>query len=67
MDFLPMLTEECTLCEHRLKEGLESSCVDNCPTRALELCKDATEPLAAFQSGKRCQVCKVKGEMPAFG
>jgi len=55
MDFLPMLTEECALCEHGLKEGLESSCVDNCLTRALEFCKDATELLAAFQSGKGCQ------------
>ena len=55
IDFSPMLTEGCTLCEHRLKEGLESSCVDNCLTRALEFCKDAAELLAAFQSGKRCQ------------
>ena len=55
MDFLPMLTEECTLCEHRLKEGLESSCVNNCLARSLELCKDATYLLKAFQSGKRCQ------------
>ena len=55
IDFSPMLTEGCTLCEHRLKEGLESSCVNNCPTRGLELSKDATELLTAFQSGKRCQ------------
>jgi len=40
-----MLTEEFTLCEHRLKEGLESSCVNNCPTRTLELRKDATKYL----------------------
>ena len=67
MDFLPMLTEGCTFFEHRLKENLEPRCVDNCPTQALEFCKDATELLAALQSGKRCQVCKLEGQMPAFG
>lgn len=55
MNFLPMLTEEFALCEHRLEEGLESSCVNNCPTRALELRKAATKLLTAFQSGKRYQ------------
>jgi hypothetical protein len=55
MDFLPVLTEEFTLCEHRLKEDFESSFVNNCPTRALELRRAAAKLLTAFQSRKRCR------------
>ena len=67
MDFLPMMTEGCTMCEHRLKEELEPRCVDNCPIEALKFCKDVTEILAALQSGKRYQVCKLEGEVPVYG
>ena len=66
-DFFPMMTEECTLCEHRLSENLEPRCVDNCPTEALKLCNGNTELLAALQSGKRFQICKLKGQVPIFG
>jgi len=66
MDFLPIMTEECTFCQHRLKENLLPRCVDNCPTQALEFCKDAAELLARLQSKKRLQVCKLKGEVPVF-
>ena len=67
MDFIPVMTEECTLCEHRLLQNLEPRCVENCPTEAFRFCNNATEILAAPQSGKRYQVCKLRGEVPAFG
>ncbi|MFC2003173.1 oxidoreductase [Chloroflexota bacterium] len=67
MDFLPVITEGCTLCNHRLKEGLEPRCVDNCPVQALKFCRDTTEVLAALRSGKRSHVSKLKGKVTAFG
>lgn len=67
MDFLPVMTDGCTLCAHRLGENLEPRCVDNCPTDAFVFCKDAAGLLTTLQSGKRIQVCKLEGEMPAFG
>ena len=47
MDFVPMMTDECTLCEHRFHMNLEPRCVENCPTGGLEFCKNATEVLSA--------------------
>jgi len=67
LDFIPMMTEECKLCEHRLSQNLEPRCVDNCPTQALRFCKNATELLAVLQNGRRCQICKLKGGVPAHG
>lgn len=66
VDFLHVLTEECTLCEHRLKENLLPRCVDNCPMQALRFCKNAGEMLALTQSGKRIQPCKTVGEVPVY-
>ena len=63
IDFIPVMTDECTLCEHRLSQNLEPRCVDNCPTKALQCYKNTTELLAALQDGRRCQVCKVKSEV----
>jgi len=67
MNSIPMMTDGCTLCQLRLDENLEPRCVDNCPTQALKFCKDAAELLLALQSGRHFQVCKVKGDVPAFG
>ncbi len=67
MDFIPMLLEGCTLCEHKLKENQLPRCVENCPTEVMIFCRNATELLAALRSGKRLQVCKLKGGVPAFG
>ena len=60
MDFSPLMRDECTLCEHRLKENLLPRCVDNCPTEAMLFCRNAAEVLAALQSGRRFQVSKLK-------
>jgi Fe-S-cluster-containing dehydrogenase component len=67
MDYLPMMMEGCTCCEHRLSKGLRPRCVDNCPTQALEFCKNASELLSTLRSRRRLQVCKLKGEVSAFG
>ncbi len=67
MDFIPEMTDECTICEHRLKNKLEPRCVANCPTQALIFCSGAAEILTMLRSGKRLQVCKLKGDFQAFG
>ena len=66
LDFLHVLTDECTLCEHRLKENLLPRCVDNCPMSALRFCRNDGEMVAALQSGRRIQPCKIAGEVPVF-
>ncbi len=67
MDFIPMMTDKCTLCRRRLKENPEPACVASCPTRALLFCDNAYEVLATLQNGRRMQLCKVYGELPAYG
>lgn len=66
MDFVPTITDECTLCQPRLNEGLEPRCVGNCPTQALRFFRDAKELLFTLQSERRFQICKIKGDVPAF-
>jgi Fe-S-cluster-containing dehydrogenase component len=63
IDFIPVMTEECTLCEHRFSQNLEPTCVDNCPTQALRFCRNSYEVLEALHSGRRFQICKVKSEV----
>lgn len=58
MDFVPFMLDGCTMCGHRIEEGLEPACVSNCPTHALDFC-DVAEMLRLLKSGKRYQVCKV--------
>jgi len=67
MDFIPVITGDCTLCENRLSANLKPKCVANCPTQALQFCKDGAEVLSALRSGKRFQVCKLVGAEAAFG
>ena len=61
MEFIPFMSDECTLCRHRIDKGLEPACVSNCPTRALKLC-DETEMLRLLRTDRRYQVCKVLEE-----
>ena len=67
MDFMPVMTDGCTFCEHRLTQNLAPRCVDNCPTQALYFYTNPAEVLSALQDGRRHQVCKLKAEVPAFG
>ena len=65
-DFIHVLTNECTLCDHRLKENLLPRCVDNCPMGALRFCRNAGEMVTALQGGRRVQPCKIVGEVPVY-
>ena len=67
IDFVPMMRDGCRFCQHRLDRNLEPRCVDNCPTQALRFCRNATELLAGVQKGRRCQICKLGGKVPAYG
>jgi len=66
IDFVPVMTDECTLCEHRLIRNQEPRCVDNCPTQALKFCGNPYEVLKALHSGRRVQMCKVKSEVMCY-
>ena len=66
MDFLHEITDECTFCEHRLREGLLPRCVDNCPMNALIFCRNDAEILTLLQNGRSIQHCKIKGEVEYF-
>lgn len=66
MDFLHSFTDKCTLCDHRLSQGLLPRCVENCPMEALIYFANTTDLLAALRSGKRVQVGKIVGEVPAY-
>ncbi len=67
MDFIPVMTDKCTLCMHKTKDNLTPICAANCPTEALRYCNNASEILIALKSGRRIQVCKIKGDIPAYG
>ena len=67
MDFFPILLKGCTFCAHRLKINLIPRCVDNCPMEALTFSESPAEILAALNSGRRFQICKLKGKVSAFG
>lgn len=67
MDFIPMITDDCTLCEHRLSVNLEPRCVANCPTEALQFRDTANEVLSALRSESRLQVCTLRGGETSFG
>lgn len=58
MDFIVSITDGCTLCETRLKDGLDPLCVSICPTKALIYCRSACEILEQTQE-KRMQVIRL--------
>lgn len=58
-EYFPLMTEKCTLCEHRFVRGLEPFCVSVCPTKALKFCSPE-EALSLLKGGKRYIVSKVK-------
>ena len=67
MDFMPVMTDGCTFCEHRINQNLEPRCVGNCPTQALYFCQNYAEILSVVRDSRRLQLCKLEGEVPAFG
>jgi molybdopterin-containing oxidoreductase family iron-sulfur binding subunit len=58
MKWMPVYTQDCTLCGERTEEGLEPYCVHNCPTKALTFgdLDDASSPVS-----KRLGELKGKG------
>ena len=66
MDFLPLYQEGCTLCYQRLDRGLLPYCVQHCPYEALTYFCGAADLLAKLREGKRIQVGKLVGEVPAY-
>jgi len=57
MDYFPILSEDCTLCRHRLQRGLMPACVASCPTQALFFGDEYTL-LDLLHGGNRHQICK---------
>ena len=58
-EFVPLISVGCTLCNSRIRDGLEPACVVNCPTKALLFCDEAAL-LEALRSGKRYQICTLR-------
>ena len=58
MDFLPMGTEECDLCEDLRAGGERPFCAQVCPTKALTLRKEE-EMLHLLRKKNRYHVCKI--------
>ncbi len=65
MDFLPIFSDSCTLCGHRITTGLEPKCVENCPTKALLFFDKTSKINSALCSGKRLQLRKL-GKLKSF-
>jgi Fe-S-cluster-containing dehydrogenase component len=52
--------DKCTLCYHRITQGLTTACCENCPTGARQLCdfKDPKDPIHEFLKKNKVQVLK---------
>ena len=58
MDFVPLVSGECTICQHTVLNGSEPFCVSICPTNALRFLESAGI-LEELRSNKRIQVLNV--------
>ena len=58
MDFLPLATDRCDLCQNRAGGSKRSACAEVCPTQALSLWR-SDRVLHLLRSGSRTQVCKM--------
>jgi len=56
MEYIPLISKECNLCRAR---GLQPSCADHCPTKALSFLP-ASFILDKITDRKRYQVCIIK-------
>lgn len=56
MDFVPLISDGCTFYQNC---GLQPSCVNNCPTKALRV-YSTESMLDAISGGKRHQICIIK-------
>ena len=58
MEFVPMATNECTFCKHRISKNLEPFCVYSCPVKALEFL-ETSQILECLRDKKRYHICKI--------
>ena len=59
MDFVPMATDSCDLCEHRTTAGERPFCAQICPTQALRYYSDE-KILGLLRRDDRFHICKMK-------
>jgi Fe-S-cluster-containing dehydrogenase component len=54
------VADKCTLCYHRITQGLTTACCEACPTGARQLAdlKDPNDPIHAFLKTHHVQVLK---------
>ena len=57
MDFIVSMTEDCTSCDSRLKNGLQPFCVSVCPTKALTHCNSTVDILRQIKQ-KRTHIAR---------
>jgi Fe-S-cluster-containing dehydrogenase component len=52
--------DKCTLCYHRISQGLTTACCENCPTGARQLVdfKNPADPVHEFLRNNKVQVLK---------
>lgn len=59
MDFVPLASNECDLCESCRTAGEDPFCAEICPTQALEVYTEE-EILRFLRSSDRFHICKMK-------
>jgi len=58
-EYFVTIAEDCTLCEHRIQQGLEPFCVSNCPVKALTF-GTADKLLECLETKRKFQIAKLK-------
>ena len=58
MEFVPMATNGCTFCKHRISKSLEPFCVYSCPVKALKFL-ETSQILECLSNGKRYHLFKI--------
>jgi Fe-S-cluster-containing dehydrogenase component len=58
MEFVPVATNECTFCKHRILKNLEPLCAFICPVKALKFL-ETSQILECLAEKKRYQLCKI--------
>lgn len=58
-EYFVTIAEDCTLCEHRIQQGLEPFCVSNCPVKALTF-GTPDKLLDCLETKRKFQIAKLK-------
>lgn len=59
-EYFPVFSEDCTICEHRVSQGLQPSCVQCCPVKALTF-GTADKLLECLEIKGKFQIAKLGG------